>query len=206
MRLNILAAVILLSPLMAAPVAADVAICDSVGRCVSGAGPAAAEPVPAPSAAPVAPLPGLAAAPAPEPAVVERAPESSTVSVAAVEATPAPSVVVAAPSVQASSIPPPEPAPAPTEVVIVTAASHPATTSIFPTKGMNKSSVTRQFGQPSTKRAPVGGGSRRQPPITRWDYDGYSVIFEYDHVVDTVQRGNPAPIRVMDGLAGGPTQ
>ena len=36
------------------------------------------------------------------------------------------------------------------------------------------------------------------------DYDGYSVIFEYDHVVDTVQHGNPAPIAVYDGLAGGP--
>lgn len=72
-----------------------------------------------------------------------------------------------------------------------------------PTKGMDKASVTRNFGAPSTRRAPVGGGSRQQPPITRWDYDGYSVFFEYDHVVDTVRRGNPAPIAVRDGLTPG---
>jgi hypothetical protein len=89
-------------------------------------------------------------------------------------------------------------------VVVVTGASAPPTSPILPTKGMNKSAVLARYGQPSSKRPPVGGSSRRQPPITRWDYDGYSVIFEYDHVVDTVQSGNPAPIAVYDGLAGGP--
>ena len=89
-------------------------------------------------------------------------------------------------------------------VVVVTGANAPASTPILPSKGMNKSAVVARYGQPSSKRAPVGGSSRRQPPITRWDYDGYSVFFEYDHVVDTVQRGNPAPIAVYDGLAGGP--
>ena len=89
-------------------------------------------------------------------------------------------------------------------VVVVTGANAPASTPILPTKGMNKSAVVARYGQPSSKRPPVGGSSRQQPPITRWDYDGYSVFFEYDHVVDTVQRGNPAPIAVYDGLAGGP--
>lgn len=90
------------------------------------------------------------------------------------------------------------------EIVVVTQASGPATSSLLPTKGMNKNSVARSFGQPANRRPAVGGGSRQQPPITRWDYDGFSVFFEYDHVVDTVQRGNPAPIAVYDGLAGGP--
>ncbi len=90
------------------------------------------------------------------------------------------------------------------EIVVVTQASRPASSTILPTKGMNKSSVAAQYGQPSTKRPPVGGGSRQQPPITRWDYDGFSVFFEYDHVVDAVQRDHPAPIAVYDGLAGGP--
>lgn len=88
-------------------------------------------------------------------------------------------------------------------VVVVTGTTAPPTT-ILPTKGMNKSTVVARFGQPTTKRPTVGGSSRQQPPISRWDYDGYSVIFEYDHVVDTVQSGNPAPIAVYDGLAGGP--
>lgn len=89
-------------------------------------------------------------------------------------------------------------------VVIVTAASHPASSAILPTRGMSKSSVTREYGPPSTRRPAVGGGSPHQPPITRWDYEGFSVIFENDHVVDTVQRDNPAPIKVRDGLAVGP--
>jgi hypothetical protein len=89
-------------------------------------------------------------------------------------------------------------------VVVVTGASAAPSSPILPTKGMNKSAVVARYGQPSAKRPPVGGSSRQQPPITRWDYDGYTVIFEYDHVVDTVQRGNPAPIAVYDGLAGGP--
>lgn len=89
-------------------------------------------------------------------------------------------------------------------VVVVTGTTAPPSTSVLPSKGMNKSAVVARYGQPTTRRAPVGGSSRQQPPITRWDYDGYSVIFEYDHVVDTVQHGNPAPIAVYDGLAGGP--
>ena len=94
-----------------------------------------------------------------------------------------------------------------TEVVVVTQASGPATSSMptgLPGKGLNKAGVLREYGQPSMRHAAVGGGSRQQPPITRWDYDGFSVFFEYDHVVDAVQRGNPAPIAVYDGLAGGP--
>lgn len=89
-------------------------------------------------------------------------------------------------------------------VVVVTGASAPPSSSILPTKGMNKSTVVARYGQPTAKRPPVGGSSRQQPPITRWDYDDYSVFFEYDHVVDTVQRDHPAPIAVYDGLAGGP--
>ena len=89
-------------------------------------------------------------------------------------------------------------------VVVITGSTAPPSSPILPSKGMNKSTVVARYGQPSSKRAPVGGSSRQQPPITRWDYDGYSVFFEYDHVVDSVQLGNPAPIAVYDGLAGGP--
>ena len=97
------------------------------------------------------------------------------------------------------------------EVVVITQASGPATSQIgdagsisMPAKGMNKASVSRAFGTPQVRHPAVGGGSRQQPPITRWDYPGFSVFFEYDHVVDAVQADNPAPIAVRDGLAGGP--
>lgn len=90
------------------------------------------------------------------------------------------------------------------EVIVITGASAPATSAMLPTKGMTKTIVARDYGQPATRHAPVGGGSPQQPPITRWDYDGFSVFFEHEHVVDAVQRGNPAPIAVYDGLSGGP--
>ena len=96
------------------------------------------------------------------------------------------------------------------EVIVVTQASGPATSTMpssasgLPHKGMTKVAVSHDFGQPTLRHATVGGGSPHQPPITRWDYDGFSVIFENDHVVDAVQRGNPAPVAVYDGLAGGP--
>jgi hypothetical protein len=45
--------------------------------------------------------------------------------------------------------------------------------------------VRARFGDPATAHAPVG-----DPPITRWDYDGWSVYFEYDLVLFTVlQKG-----------------
>jgi hypothetical protein len=50
-----------------------------------------------------------------------------------------------------------------------------------PTRGMRMKRVEAQFGAPKARHAPVG-----KPPITRWDYDGFSVYFEYDHVVHTV--------------------
>lgn len=99
------------------------------------------------------------------------------------------------------------------ETVVVTQASGPATTGpqdvgaltgSLPGKGMTKAAVARAFGNPVKKHAPVGGGTPQQPPITRWDYSGFSVFFEYNHVVDAVMIGNPAPIAVYDGLAGGP--
>lgn len=96
---------------------------------------------------------------------------------------------------------PEEPVP---EVVVITQASAPASSPVLPGKGMSKSSVIAQYGQPREQRAPVGGGSPHQPPITRWDYEGYSVFFEHSHVVDTVVHSQPAPIAVYDGLQGGP--
>jgi len=51
----------------------------------------------------------------------------------------------------------------------------------LPSNGMKQSEVRDRFGSPVKTDAPVG-----DPPITRWDYDGYSVYFEYDLVLFTV--------------------
>ncbi|MGQ0529032.1 MAG: hypothetical protein ACT4PG_04275 [Panacagrimonas sp.] len=82
----------------------------------------------------------------------------------------------------------------------------PEAPAVLPAKGLDMAAVEKAFGTPRVKNPTVGGSSRQQPPITRWDYPGFSVIFEHDHVVDAVRRNNPAPIQVFDGLAGAPTQ
>jgi hypothetical protein len=63
-----------------------------------------------------------------------------------------------------------------------------------PTRGSSMSSVEQKFGAPSQKHAAVGGCSSgispcKTPPITRWDYPGFSVIFENEHVVEAVVTG-----------------
>jgi hypothetical protein len=50
-----------------------------------------------------------------------------------------------------------------------------------PSNGMKQSEVRDRFGTPSKTDPPVG-----DPPITRWDYEGWSVYFEYDLVLYTV--------------------
>ena len=50
-----------------------------------------------------------------------------------------------------------------------------------PQRGASMKSVESQFGAPATRHAAVG-----KPPITRWDYPGFSVFFENQHVVHAV--------------------
>ena len=51
----------------------------------------------------------------------------------------------------------------------------------LPVNGMNKADVRARFGEPANTHAAVG-----DPPISRWDYDGWSAYFEYDLVLFTV--------------------
>jgi hypothetical protein len=51
----------------------------------------------------------------------------------------------------------------------------------LPENGLSKADVEAKFGEPASRHAPVG-----DPPITRWDYTGWSVYFEYDTVLFTV--------------------
>jgi len=53
-----------------------------------------------------------------------------------------------------------------------------------PGRGMTMSEVSQQFGAPVSKVPPVG-----KPPISRWEYPGFVVYFEYDHVIHSVVAG-----------------
>jgi hypothetical protein len=57
-----------------------------------------------------------------------------------------------------------------------------------PERGMNKAEVRAQFGKPGRVRPAVG-----QPPISRWDYDGFSVYFENDTTLHSVREQQRAP-------------
>jgi len=51
----------------------------------------------------------------------------------------------------------------------------------LPKNGMTKDQVEQRFGAPADRKSAVG-----DPPISRWDYDNYSVYFERDLVLFSV--------------------
>lgn len=51
----------------------------------------------------------------------------------------------------------------------------------LPRRGSSMAQVEERFGAPRARHDAVG-----QPPITRWDYPGFSVYFEHQHVVHAV--------------------
>ena len=50
-----------------------------------------------------------------------------------------------------------------------------------PANGQTKAEVEARFGAARKQHEPVG-----DPPITQWEYDGWSVYFEHDLVLSTV--------------------
>ncbi|NGY06851.1 hypothetical protein G7Y85_18920 [Solimonas terrae] len=86
------------------------------------------------------------------------------------------------------------------ELVMPPAGEMPPHPVILPHRGEHEATVLKEFGEPRQRHAPVGGGSPKHPPITRWDYDGYSVFFERTTVVDVVVKGDPPPISHVDEL------
>ena len=50
-----------------------------------------------------------------------------------------------------------------------------------PRNGLSMSQVRQQFGSPKAEVPAVG-----DPPISRWEYDGYSVFFENDLALHSV--------------------
>ena len=71
---------------------------------------------------------------------------------------------------------------------------------VLPERGQTMASVERSFGSPVKRRGPVGGDSEFQPPITRWDYRGFYVVFERDRVIDAVIPDAPPPLHNRDEL------
>jgi hypothetical protein len=59
----------------------------------------------------------------------------------------------------------------------------------MPPRGMTMELVQSRFGPPQSSSGPVG-----QPPITRWDYANFVVVFEHRHVIHSIERrARPAP-------------
>jgi hypothetical protein len=54
-----------------------------------------------------------------------------------------------------------------------------------PRRGMSMKAVEARFGAPRNRIAAVG-----EPPISRWEYDGFTVYFERDLVLHTVVRSS----------------
>lgn len=50
-----------------------------------------------------------------------------------------------------------------------------------PQRGSTMAAVEAKFGAPTSKSNPVG-----KPPITKWFYPNFIVVFENDKVLDTV--------------------
>ena len=50
-----------------------------------------------------------------------------------------------------------------------------------PSRGASMETVKAQYGEPLDRTPAVG-----QPPITRWNYENFTVYFEYDLVIHSV--------------------
>jgi hypothetical protein len=57
-----------------------------------------------------------------------------------------------------------------------------------PRRGMTMTQVAAKFGTPVTKIPAVG-----KPPISRWEYPGFIVYFEADHVIHSVVPTDTVP-------------
>ncbi len=54
-----------------------------------------------------------------------------------------------------------------------------------PRTGVTKEAVEAQYGSPLDTQGPVG-----EPPITTWEYEQFTVYFEYNHVIHAVVKHN----------------
>lgn len=84
----------------------------------------------------------------------------------------------------------------------------------IPAKGLTQEQVKAQFGEPETVGATVG-----KPPITRWDYKDYTVVFEGKYVIHSFMHNKlmrpilnpkpeaaPKPAKVLQKVEGQPVE
>jgi hypothetical protein len=64
----------------------------------------------------------------------------------------------------------------------------PDTAATLPQRGATQTALETQRGHPLHKTAAVGN-----PPISRWDYAGYSVYFERDTVIHSIVNHPQSP-------------
>lgn len=65
----------------------------------------------------------------------------------------------------------------------------------LPTAGTLMEAVANEYGEPTDKTLAIG-----QPPITRWIYDTFTVVFEHDHVVASFPRLAPVENRPLTDI------
>lgn len=70
----------------------------------------------------------------------------------------------------------------------------------LPDRGTTMTQVEARFGAPAQRHQQVGGGHAKRPPITRWDYERFYVVFERDRVINAVQPDRPTPLQRTDEL------
>ena len=58
----------------------------------------------------------------------------------------------------------------------------------MPARGMSMERVQSRFGAPRSVSGPVG-----DPPITRWDYQDFVVVFEHRFVIHSVEKSAQPP-------------
>lgn len=51
----------------------------------------------------------------------------------------------------------------------------------LPQRGETMDNIRFKFGNPMKERFPVGN-----PPITQWEYEGFNVFFEHQHVIHAI--------------------
>lgn len=64
-----------------------------------------------------------------------------------------------------------------------------------PTLGMSQASVLEQYGEPEQRYAPVG-----EPPISRWQYNEFTVYFESNIVMHSVVRHQPKEEATLESI------
>jgi len=71
----------------------------------------------------------------------------------------------------------------------------------LPQRGKTMATIESRYGAPETRHASVGGGNAQRPPIVRWDYAGFYVVFERDRVILAAPKNRAVkPVRESDDL------